>query len=136
MVQVVVVANPANTNAVILKEFAPSINEKNITSLTMLDHNRALYQISEKLNVSNSDVKNVIIWGNHSLTMYPDLNHATVSSPNGYNFVRKLVADQHWYYNFFFLTLILTCVPHFQYVCVRLKLAHKALCCLGLFRIY
>ncbi|CAO2834810.1 unnamed protein product [Amaranthus hypochondriacus] len=69
--KVVVVANPANTNALILKEFAPSIKEKNITSLTMVDHNRALYQIY--------------------------LNYATVSSPNyGYNFVHKLVADQHW----------------------------------------
>ncbi|CAO2834809.1 unnamed protein product [Amaranthus hypochondriacus] len=95
--KVVVVANPANTNALILKEFAPSIKEKNITSLTMVDHNRALYQICEKLNVNNIDVKNVIIWGNHSSTMYPDLNYATVSSPNyGYNFVHKLVADQHW----------------------------------------
>ncbi|KAL5774280.1 hypothetical protein ACOSP7_011837 [Xanthoceras sorbifolium] len=59
--QVLVVANPANTNALILKEFAPSIPEKTITCLTRLDHNRALGQISEKLNVQVSDVKNVII---------------------------------------------------------------------------
>uniref|UniRef100_A0A804LYM4 Malate dehydrogenase n=1 Tax=Zea mays TaxID=4577 RepID=A0A804LYM4_MAIZE len=61
--KVLVVANPANTNALILKEFAPSIPEKNVTCLTRLDHNRALGQISERLNVQVSDVKNVIIWG-------------------------------------------------------------------------
>ncbi|KAI8566439.1 hypothetical protein RHMOL_Rhmol02G0040500 [Rhododendron molle] len=66
--KVLVVANPANTNALILKEFAPSIPEKNISCLTRLDHNRALGQVSERLNVPVSDVKNVIIWGNHSST--------------------------------------------------------------------
>ncbi|KAK4397422.1 Malate dehydrogenase, cytoplasmic [Sesamum angolense] len=71
--KVLVVANPANTNALILKEFAPSIPEKNITCLTRLDHNRALGQISERLNVHVSDVKNLIIWGNHSSTQYPDV---------------------------------------------------------------
>lgn len=72
------VANPANTNALILKEFAPSIPEKNITCLTRLDHNRALGQIAERLNVPVSTVKNVIIWGNHSSSQYPDVNHAVV----------------------------------------------------------
>ncbi|CAJ2665044.1 unnamed protein product [Trifolium pratense] len=91
--KVVVVANPVNTNALILKEFAPSIPEKNITCLTRLDHNRALGQISEKLNVHVSDVKNVIIWGNHSSTQYPDVNHATVTTSNGHKSVRELVAD-------------------------------------------
>lgn len=92
-----VVANPANTNALILKEFAPSIPEKNITCLTRLDHNRALGQISERLKVHVSDVKNVIIWGNHSSTQYPDVNHATVASGNGEKPVRELVADDNWY---------------------------------------
>ncbi|ESQ36484.1 hypothetical protein EUTSA_v10009880mg [Eutrema salsugineum] len=78
--KVLVVANPANTNALILKEFAPSIPEKNITCLTRLDHNRALGQISERLSVPVSDVKNVIIWGNHSSTQYPDVNHAKVQT--------------------------------------------------------
>ncbi|CAL5423902.1 unnamed protein product [Camellia sinensis] len=77
---VLVVANPANTNALILKEFAPSIPEKNITCLTRLDHNRALGQISERIHVHVGDVKNVIIWGNDSSTQYPDANHATVST--------------------------------------------------------
>lgn len=98
--QVLVVANPANTNALILKEFAPSIPEKNITCLTRLDHNRALGQISEKLNVHVSDVKNVIIWGNHSSTQYPDVNHATVAISNGQKPVRELVADDYWYLAF------------------------------------
>ncbi|KAI4303984.1 hypothetical protein MLD38_039557 [Melastoma candidum] len=90
--KVLVVANPANTNALILKEFAPSIPEKNITCLTRLDHNRALGQISERLNVQVSDVKNVIIWGNHSSSQYPDVNHATaVGKP-----VRELVKDDEW----------------------------------------
>jgi len=94
--QVLVVANPANTNALILKEFAPSIPEKNVTCLTRLDHNRALGQISERLSVQVSDVKNVIIWGNHSSTQYPDVNHATVKTSAGEKPVRELVADDEW----------------------------------------
>ncbi|TMW90771.1 hypothetical protein EJD97_015292 [Solanum chilense] len=94
--KVLVVANPANTNALILKEFAPSIPEKNITCLTRLDHNRALGQISERPSVQVSDVKNVIIWGNHSSSQYPDVNHATVSTPAGDKPVRELVADDAW----------------------------------------
>ncbi|KAK7302936.1 hypothetical protein RJT34_13833 [Clitoria ternatea] len=94
--KVLVVANPANTNALILKEFAPSIPEKNITCLTRLDHNRALGQISEKLNVHVSDVKNVTIWGNHSSTQYPDVDHAIVITSGGQKPVRELVADDNW----------------------------------------
>lgn len=96
-VQVLVVANPANTNALILKECAPSIPEKNISCLTRLDHNRALGQISERLNVPVCDVKNVIIWGNHSSTQYPDVSHATVKTPSGEKPVPELVADDAWY---------------------------------------
>ncbi|KAL5701924.1 malate dehydrogenase [Ranunculus cassubicifolius] len=94
--KVLVVANPADTNALILKEFAPFISEKNITCLTRLDHNRALGQISERLNVQVSDVKNVIIWGNHSSTQYPDVNHATVTTPSGEKPVKELVGDDAW----------------------------------------
>nr|GMD81621.1 malate dehydrogenase [Ipomoea batatas] len=94
--KVLVVANPANTNALILKEFAPSIPDKNISCLTRLDHNRALGQISERLNVQVSDVKNVIIWGNHSSSQYPDVNHATVKTPAGEKPVRELVANDEW----------------------------------------
>ncbi|KAL8140040.1 hypothetical protein V2J09_006061 [Rumex salicifolius] len=94
--KVLVVANPANTNALILKEFAPSIPEKNISALTRLDHNRALGQISERLSVQVCDVKNVIIWGNHSSTQYPHVNHATIKTPSGEKPVRELVSDDAW----------------------------------------
>lgn len=93
--QVLVVANPANTNALILKEYAPSIPEENITSLTRLDHNRALAQISENLNVHVGDIKNVIIWGNQSSPPYPDANHATVDIGVGHKSVKELI-DDHW----------------------------------------
>lgn len=96
MMKVLVVANPANTNALILKEYAPSIPDKNITCLTRLDHNRALGQISERLNVHVADVKNVIIWGNHSSTQYPDANHATVNTATASKPVYHLVRDDKW----------------------------------------
>ena len=92
-----VVANPANTNALILKEFAPSIPEKNIPCLTRLDHNRALSQIAERLKVYVTDVKNVIIWGNHSSTQYSDVNHVTVTTTNGESPVKELDTEDHWY---------------------------------------
>lgn len=95
--QVLVVANPANTNALILKEFAPSIPPKNITCLTRLDHNRALGQISERVNTPVSNVTNVIIWGNHSSTQYPDVSHATIKTSNGDKSVGELVKDDNWY---------------------------------------
>ncbi|OAY71281.1 malate dehydrogenase-like isoform X4 [Ananas comosus] len=94
--KVLVVANPANTNALILKEFAPSIPAKNITCLTRLDHNRALGQIAERLNMHASEVKNVIIWGNHSSTQYPDINHATVITQEGEKSVREIIANDKW----------------------------------------
>ncbi|XP_042504885.1 malate dehydrogenase-like isoform X2 [Macadamia integrifolia] len=103
--KVLVVANPANTNALILKEFAPSIPEKNITCLTRLDHNRALGQISERIKVDVSSVKNVIIWGNHSSTQYPDVNHATVITDSAEKSVRELVADDKWLNTQFITTI-------------------------------
>jgi malate dehydrogenase len=77
-VKVCVVGNPANTNALILSKNAPSINPRNFTALTRLDHNRAVAQISEKLNVGNEQIKNVTIWGNHSATQYPDVDYSYV----------------------------------------------------------
>ncbi|CAA0806030.1 Malate dehydrogenase- cytoplasmic 1 [Striga hermonthica] len=91
--KVSVVANPANTNALILKTFAPTIPEKNITCLTRLDHNRALAQISERLNVHVSEVKNVIVWGNHSSTQFPDANHAIITTCTGEKPVSQLIDD-------------------------------------------
>lgn len=64
--------------------------------MTRLDHNRALGQISERLDVQVSDVKNVIIWGNHSSSQYPDVNHATVKTSSGEKPVRELVQDDEW----------------------------------------
>lgn len=103
--KVLVVANPANTNALILKEFAPSIPAKNITCLTRLDHNRALGQLSERLDVHVSDVKNVIIWGNHSSTQYPDANHATVVTNSGEKSVKNVLQDDKWLKNEFITTV-------------------------------
>ena len=94
--QVLVVTNPANTNALILKDFAPSIPEKNITCLTRLDHNIALSLIAEKIKVPVSDVKNVIIWSNHYLHRYSDINHATVTIKNEEKPVKELISDDHW----------------------------------------
>lgn len=91
-VRVVVVANPANTNAWVLKNHAPSIPAENITCLTRLDHNRALGQLAERSGVHISKVKNTIIWGNHSSTQYPDVNHATIDgSP-----ARSVIKDDEW----------------------------------------
>eukprot|EP00199_Chlamydomonas_sp_CCMP681_P001818 CAMPEP_0119109570 /NCGR_PEP_ID=MMETSP1180-20130426/20617_1 /TAXON_ID=3052 ORGANISM="Chlamydomonas cf sp, Strain CCMP681" /NCGR_SAMPLE_ID=MMETSP1180 /ASSEMBLY_ACC=CAM_ASM_000741 /LENGTH=365 /DNA_ID=CAMNT_0007095401 /DNA_START=25 /DNA_END=1122 /DNA_ORIENTATION=+ len=91
-VKVVVVANPANTNAFILSVYAPSIPRENITCLTRLDHNRARGQIAKRTGAHNSDVKNVIIWGNHSSTQYPDVSHGTVKGKS----IREVVKDDVW----------------------------------------
>lgn len=77
-VKVLVVANPANTNALILAKNAPSIPKSNITALTRLDHNRALGLIAQRAHVDVGVVKNVIIWGNHSSTQVPDVDFASV----------------------------------------------------------
>lgn len=87
-----VVANPANTNCLILSHFAPNIPKANFTAMTRLDHNRATAQIAGRTGSAITDVKNLIIWGNHSSTQYPDVNHATVRGAP----VRAVVADDHW----------------------------------------
>lgn len=78
-VRVLVVGNPANTNSLIAQRNAPSLAPDRFTAMTRLDHNRALALLSEKAAVGLSEVKKAIIWGNHSATQYPDLNHATVA---------------------------------------------------------
>ena len=95
-VKVVVVANPANTNALILKENAPSLPAADVTCMTRLDHNRALGQLSERLGVPCTDVRNVIIWGNHSSTQYPDVNHGTVVVGGVSKPIRAAVADDEY----------------------------------------
>ncbi len=91
-VKVLVVGNPANTNALIARAAAPDLNPRNFTAMTRLDHNRAMWQLAEKTGTHNTDVKNVVIWGNHSATQYPDISHCTISG--------KPAADQvddAWY---------------------------------------
>jgi malate dehydrogenase len=77
-VRVLVVGNPANTNALIAQRNAPSLPPERFTAMTRLDHNRALAQVSEKTGAALAGVERVVIWGNHSATQYPDLHHATV----------------------------------------------------------
>jgi malate dehydrogenase len=77
-VRVLVVGNPANTNALIARANAPDLPGANFTAMTRLDHNRAIAQLSEKTGVHVSAIRRMIIWGNHSSTQYPDLRHALV----------------------------------------------------------
>ena len=78
-VHVLVVGNPANTNSLIAQRNAPSLNPKNFTAMTRLDHNRGRAQVALKAGVAIADVRHIIIWGNHSGTQYPDLHHTTVA---------------------------------------------------------
>ncbi|KAJ9521668.1 hypothetical protein QJQ45_015272 [Haematococcus lacustris] len=91
----------ANTNALILRENAPGIPAENITCLTRLDHNRAVGQVSERTGTHNTEVRNVIIWGNHSSTQYPDVNHGTVKGQP----IRQAVADDAWLNSEFITTV-------------------------------
>jgi malate dehydrogenase len=77
-VRVLVVGNPANTNALIAQANARDLNPRNFTAMTRLDHNRALSQLAEKTGTHVADIRRMTIWGNHSATQYPDLGHATV----------------------------------------------------------
>jgi malate dehydrogenase len=95
-IKVLVVGNPANTNALIAQRNAPGLDPRNFTAMTRLDHNRALAQLAEKTSSHVSRIRRMIIWGNHSSTQYPDLNHATVDGKPA----RKLV-DEPWLTNTF-----------------------------------
>lgn len=95
-VKVVVVGNPANTNACICKMYAPTIPAENFTCLTRLDQNRAQSQIAARVGVSPQDVQNVIIWGNHSSTQFPDVSHATVKVNGAVVKVPEAVKDDTW----------------------------------------
>jgi malate dehydrogenase len=90
-VKVLVVGNPANTNAYIAMRSAPDLNPKNFTAMTRLDHNRALSQLAAKTGSPVSDIKNMVVWGNHSSTQYPDITHATVAGQAATSLV-----DQDW----------------------------------------
>tara|TARA_B100001093_G_C26845561_1_gene1022617 strand:- start:1430 stop:2419 length:990 start_codon:yes stop_codon:yes gene_type:complete len=90
-IKVLVVGNPANTNALIASSNAPDIDPKNFTAMTRLDHNRAKASLAMKINCHVNDIKRVIIWGNHSATQYPDIYHSDILDKN----VTALV-DQKW----------------------------------------
>lgn len=78
-IRVLVVGNPANTNALITSANAPDIDPANFTAMTRLDHNRAAAQLASKTDAHSSDIRQLTIWGNHSATQYPDIYHATVA---------------------------------------------------------
>ena len=82
-VKVMVVGNPANTNALICSYYAPSIPKENFSAMTRLDHNRATSQLAKYVGCNVAEVKNVIIWGNHSSTQFPDASHATIGGKPG-----------------------------------------------------
>ena len=91
-IKVLVVGNPANTNALIAMSHAPDIDPRQFTAMTRLDHNRAKTQLARKLDVPVTAVKKMTIWGNHSSTQYPDLFHCEVDGKNAY----EAVADHEW----------------------------------------
>jgi malate dehydrogenase len=94
-VKVLVIGNPANTNALIAMRNAPDLNPSQFTAMTRLDCNRAMGQLAEKTGEAVADIKRVIIWGNHSATQYPDINHATVAGKPATELVdRAWIADQ------------------------------------------
>jgi len=99
-VKVLVVGNPANTNALIAQRNAPDLDPRQFTAMMRLDHNRAMSQLAEKTGKSINDVKNVIIWGNHSATQYPDIHNTTVDGADAMGLI-----DQDWYENDFIPTV-------------------------------
>ena len=91
-VKVLVVGNPANTNAYIAMKSAPDIPAKNFTAMLRLDHNRALSQLANKLNKPVADIEKLVVWGNHSPTMYPDYRFATIEGKS----VKDSINDAAW----------------------------------------
>jgi len=91
-VKVLVVGNPANTNALIAMKNAPDLNPRNFSAMMRLDHNRAIAQVAQKLFQPIRDVKKMIIWGNHSGTQYPDLDHAEIRG----RLVTDILPDISW----------------------------------------
>ena len=91
-VRIVVVGNPANTNALIAKHSAPDIPAERFSAMTRLDHNRAISQLATKAGVPITEVKRVAIWGNHSSTQYPDANHATIGDAPA----TEVIGDEEW----------------------------------------
>ena len=99
-VKVLVVGNPANTNALIAANNAPDLDNGQFTAMTRLDHNRAMTQLAQKTDSQVTDIEGLAIWGNHSSTQFPDLSHATVGGKAALDLV-----DQEWYANEFIPTV-------------------------------
>src|SRR5690554_4053382 len=95
-VKVLVVGNPANTNALIAQRNAPDLDPRNFTAMTRLDHNRAMAQLALKTGAHTTDIKKIAIWGNHSSTQYPDIFHVTVKGQPA-----KDLVEQNWLENTF-----------------------------------
>ena len=92
-VRVLVVGNPANTNSLIAMKNAPGLNPRNFTAMVRLDHNRALSQLATRTGKPVADIEKLIVWGNHSPTMYPDIRFATIAGTPA----AKVVNDEAWY---------------------------------------
>ncbi|MCM2389380.1 malate dehydrogenase [Streptomyces albipurpureus] len=91
-IKVLVVGNPANTNALIAQAAAPDVPADRFTAMTRLDHNRAISQLAAKTGAAVSDIKRLTIWGNHSATQYPDIFHAEIAGKNA----AEVVSDEAW----------------------------------------
>ncbi|MFE5245491.1 MULTISPECIES: malate dehydrogenase [unclassified Streptomyces] len=91
-IKVLVVGNPANTNALIAQAAAPDVPAERFTAMTRLDHNRAISQLAAKTGAAVSDIKRLTIWGNHSATQYPDIFHAEIAGKNA----AEVVNDEAW----------------------------------------
>jgi malate dehydrogenase len=98
--RVLVVGNPANTNALIASHNAPDLDRRNFTAMTRLDHNRALSQLAEKTGTHVNDIKRLTIWGNHSATQYPDISHTLVKGKAASGLV-----EQKWLEEYFIPTV-------------------------------
>ena len=91
-IKVLVVGNPANTNALIARAAAPDLDPRNFTAMTRLDHNRSLAQLADKTGIHSSNITNMVVWGNHSSTQYPDIRFAKVDGKSAADLV-----SQDWY---------------------------------------
>jgi len=99
-VHVLVVGNPANTNALIAASNAPDIERQNFTAMMRLDHNRALAQLAEKTGTRTTAIRRMIVWGNHSATQHPDISHCTVTGKPA-----RALVDTQWYREQFIPTI-------------------------------
>jgi malate dehydrogenase len=99
-IKVLVVGNPANTNALITIANAPNVKHGNITAMTRLDHNRAISQLASKTGTASSDIKRMTIWGNHSSTQYPDISNTTLGGKPATDMI-----DDAWYKETFIPTV-------------------------------